>query len=226
MGGTVKISIRTEDKIYNLDAYTSFIKYVALDVALLKKDKKRILDIVKEAEGYYDFKHEEQLLSPDGYGLVYIDLVKDVIISNQGYTSLEYISSFSLRRFDQKDLESMAENKISKNEEIQQIIDLYFEGLIPKTFDYYNYEKNKEESYTFKASNLKEFLLECKNIKKFTNDLNIPVNLPSNYKLYEMDSYDIEDYKKIKKQISDLGVEFSKEEEFDWENWFEYINED
>ena len=136
-GGTVKISIRTEDKIYNLDAYTSFIKYVALDVALLKKDKKRILDIIKEAEDLYDFKHEEQLLSPKGYGLVYIDLVKDVIISNQGYTSLEYISSFSLRRFDQEDLELMAENKTSKNEEIQQIIDLYFEGYltVPNIFN-------------------------------------------------------------------------------------------
>ena len=61
------------------DTEKKSMEYVALDVALLKKDKKRILDIIKEAEDLYDFKHEEELLSPSGYGLVYIDLVKDVM---------------------------------------------------------------------------------------------------------------------------------------------------
>lgn len=224
MGGTVKISIRTEDKIYNLEAYTSFIKYVTLDIRLLKKDKKRILEIVKEAENLYNFKHEEQSLSPKGYGLVYIDLVKDFIISNQSYTRIKYISSFWLHRFNKEDLEFIAEKKYSKNEEIQKIIDLYFEGFIPKTFEYYDYEENKKENYTFKANNLKEFLLEFKGISKFINDLNIPVNLTENYTLYEIDSSDVEDYKKIKKQISDLGVEFSKEEEFAWIDWYEDIS--
>lgn len=224
MGGTVKISIRTEDKIYNLEAYTSFIKYVTLDIRLLKKDKKRILEIVKEAENLYNFKHEEQSLSPEGYGLVYIDLVKDFIISNQSYTRIKYISSFWLCRSNKEDLEFIAEKKYSKNEEIQKIIDLYFEGFIPKTFEYYDYEENKKENYTFKANNLKEFLLEFKDINKFINDLNIPVNLPENYTLYEIDSSDVEDYKKIKKQISDLGVEFSKEEEFAWIDWYEDIS--
>lgn len=166
------------------------------------------------------------MLVPDGYGLVYIDLVKNVIISNQGYTSMKYISSFALHRIKKNDLELMAENKKSKNEDIQQIIDLYLEGWIPKTYTYYNYQKGKEESYTFKANNLKEFLLECQNISKITGDLNIPVNLPENYTLYEMDSYDVEDYKKIKKQIEDLGVVFSKKEEFAWIDWYNYINED
>ena len=226
MGGTVKLCIRdTNSKIHNLKVYTNFLSYAVLHSDILLCKQEGVDYIVQKAINIYGEEDCNSTLSPEGYGLVYLDLLKKVVISNQGYTNLKSLSCMNISRFSNKELSYFAENNRSHNEWVQQFIELYNNNLIKKKSKYYLFENDKlvDKEYTFTSTNLEEFLIEIKNYRQLTDEFSIPVKIDKLFKFYNFDDYELDTYRKIKKQIRKLGIEYTKEDEFAWIDWLQYL---
>lgn len=223
MGGYVKLCIRdTEDKLHKMEVYTSFLTYAVLDHEILLKKQEGVDRLVKQANSIYNENNDVFTSAPVDYGLVYVDLIKSVVISNQSYDYLKNLSSLSISRFSECELRYFAKHG-SNNDFVNQFINLYNNNFINDSVTLYNFDKEEQVEYFFKADNLSDFLVELKYLQSEHNCLSIPVKITEHYEYYNHNTFDINCYKQIKKQIRSLGVVFTKEDEFEWLEWFERI---
>jgi hypothetical protein len=227
MGGSIKLSVRdTDNNIHNLSVYTSFLSHFILDAGVILKKKDRVNELIKEAIDIYNH-NEENTLSPEGYGLVYVDLIENIIISNQSYTSLLSLSTSIFHRIEEEFVDTIKNDK-TKNDDLNQIIKLYKNNLLNLynlSFNYYDSKTKKYLDYQINATNLKDFLKECIKTTKDLSSMSIPVNIEKYFKFYNYDSYDKKDYKEIKNTIKKSGVKFTKKDQFAWIDWFTALEE-
>lgn len=121
MGGTVAVTLREENGTeHRMARWTNPLPPTIVNLRMIKKDPAHIRTYLARWEGMVDdwnenkskFKEDDdstwdifkfpmtpcyvpdgRILAPIGYGLVVIDLMKNKILSMQGYSNLETISS-------------------------------------------------------------------------------------------------------------------------------------
>ncbi|MBS3146067.1 hypothetical protein J4471_00020 [Candidatus Woesearchaeota archaeon] len=170
-------------------------------------------------------------LAPQGYGLVVVDMQKDIVLDFQGYTSLDTIHGVSIA----SDMSSVAPGlhefviggqqtkKLSKkafylkNDFLNSVRfrELFEAGRITKAIMDIRYP-DKLISLNGKSLNDTIDLLE-NDVEKF---LQFPINM-SPYEVIKYKEHNSKEAQRMQVKIKELGFTLSDEEESMWDEWIE-----
>lgn len=124
MGGSIAVTLREPDGTeHRMCRWTNILPWMCLSVGTFKKSRRHIREILKQWEdmgkdweankdtGKFKYRmtpcyHPFNLLAPDDYGLVVLDMKSNVILTMQNYTGLTTLTvpaheSIDPDRFDQ-----------------------------------------------------------------------------------------------------------------------------
>lgn len=88
MGGAVRVIVKQDDVIHKHTRHTNALPDFVKSDKFIECDKKYMNDYLNVKS---DYSSDKDTFSPDGYGLVVLDMDSKTIISSQGYCSFEYI---------------------------------------------------------------------------------------------------------------------------------------
>ncbi len=253
MGGSVAITLRTPDnKVYKMSRWTNIMPYFINNARLFLKQQKHIDDFLyqynlmkKDWEnnkdtGNFDFNMTDVYfpssgLAPEGYGLVVIDMVNDVILSSQGYCSFERVHLFEIKNLIERFLYNNTDkttdeaidyflNRKEDPEEganvLQVIKELYDNNFIVNVskrslrgkVKYHDLNEFKDFNSFIKYT-LKGRILE--------KELNI-----KGFNVENFEEYNKEDGIKMKERIVELGFKLDKQDLEQWDDFFKEIDEE
>lgn len=233
MGGSVTMIIReSEDKVHKMVRWTNSFPHFIKHPKFLSKDKTHLNEYLvhwnEMSEDYEEnkktgnFKYnmtdvyipDSGHIAPVEYGIVFIDFVKNKIISCQGYSSINKIPMSSVltayRQRSQKDWEDT----------LFGIRDLYDANLLSlKTYD----ESKSLSSLNKALSNKKLSFLDKIEIVKKDMDTALGCYFEMDLSPFEViDNYDdLKGFKKTYKEIKEL-ITLTKEDE---KRWKKYLKE-
>jgi hypothetical protein len=227
MGGHINITVREKSgEIHKLEKHTSEIMPFLCDYKFLSENEEHVKKFIQD-DNEYDYYIS---CAPQGYGLIFIDLLEKNIVSSQEYCGFQYIYVSDIINF------------INPLEDVgTQIKDLYNvkndsnylspykpsieDTIIPKLKELFDNDCLK---YIINRNDKKEKIEEKdfnSFVKKIIENPTIwKVSLKDcgfTYKEYDTDS--IEDQIKMKNDIKNRGVEFNSTEEEDWDNAIQEI---
>jgi hypothetical protein len=248
MGGTVAITLRTPDKkVYKMSRWTNIMPHFINNARLFLKQQGHIDDflyqynLMKEdweknkSSGNFDFNFPSSGLAPEGYGLVVVDMVNDVILSSQGYCSFERLHLFEvqnlIQRFLHNDQNKTTEEAINyflnRKEDpeegpnvIQVIKELYYNNFITSVSEWSLRGKIKHHSLDeFKDFN--SFIKYALKGKILEKELNI-----KGFNVENFEEYDKEDGIKMRDRIIELGFVLDEKDLKQWDDFLKEIDEE
>lgn len=174
-------------------------------------------------------------LAPEGYGLVVVDMVNDVILSSQGYCSFERLHLFEVKNLIDRFLHN------NKNVSTDEAIDYFLnkkedpeEGpnvlqVIKELYDNNFIINISERALRGKVKHLdlmkfKDFKSLIKYVLKgsiLEKELNI-----KGFDVENFEEYNKEDGLKMKNRIKELGFELDEKDLKQWDNFFKEIDEE
>ena len=252
MGGTVAITLRTPDnKVYKMSRWTNIMPHFINNARLFLKQQGHIDDflyqynLMKEdweknkLSGNFDFNMTDVYfpssgLAPEGYGLVVVDMVNDIILSSQGYCSFERLHLFEVKNLIDRFLHN------NKNVSTDEAIDYFLnkkedseEGpnvlqVIKELYDNNFIINISERALRGKVKHLdlmkfKDFKSLIKYVLKgsiLEKELNI-----KGFDVENFEEYNKEDGLKMKNRIKELGFELDEKDLKQWDDFFKEIDE-
>lgn len=238
MGGTVAITVRKPDgQEFRMMRWTNALPHFVVNTRLLSKEEEHINDYIKtwqEMKQDYENKqrqlpmsdvyvpYDNKCLYPCGYGLVVVDMVNDVILSLQGYTSLDtfYFARFSNALHEDK----MNDNTLSDPKESDTYrLKCFFDEKRILGINRWD-EKNQRiviDKFKIKFDTLTKNIVKYE--KKYLHNCFILDMKPFTVKKFEENSIGVEE---LKKEVLNLGFNLSKEEEIEWEDFKKRFEEE
>ncbi len=223
MGGSVAVTLREPSgQEHRMCRWTNSLPWFVNNVKLLRKDSnhlKRYLETWKFMRDDYlkhkkDGKFEQGMsdvygphpfLAPHDYGLVVVDMQKDIILSNQDYTGFgtTHLFGSDIEDFDLSDDEPKA----------VRVKEFLESGKI-KGAEFYN-RKSKQISrlpVPQSLDGLREQLKVNEGEVKYILDM-------APFRVFEYRAHDPEQAVEMRKKIRDLGFIISDEENKLWDGW-------
>lgn len=249
MGGSVKVVIRFKDgKVKCQTRHTNALPYWFNKRYDFFTEPEKVCKeyISKNKEsGYYSSGATN---APDGYGIVVIDLLKNEIISCQGYTSFQTVHSAGFAmdlRIDEsfdsklKDSEVPFIKVINEKEQVpKEFRD--FMGRTPEEFKkdalsmykmiinnkavLYNLKKNKEEVFKSLGTRIagdKLWLTILKCLKTRKSSYHYTFLLKRKQKVFSYDDSE-SGFNKVFNRMKKNGFKFSKKALKEWQEYFEW----
>lgn len=248
MGGTIALTLRTpKNKEYRMNRWTNILPDAITNYWLTQKHPEHINHIMRswrqmrtdynknKSTGKFENNmtgvyFPSQGLVPVGYGLVVVDMVNSVILSNQGYTSIGRIYS-DYYMF--KDIIEMYGNVDKAVEELQRQVKRnkpnYDESKI-LTFatlhehgrirEYLKWDRvhNKPETIDISNMPLKDIFTACLDRDgMFSDGMGFPIDLSP----FTVEKFDASksSYMEMKARVLDLGFKLTVKEEAAWDRF-------
>lgn len=220
MGGTLTVVIREEDGTTHAQhRWTNNLSYFVQDLKLMNKDKDYVRFYINSCE-----KEDRDVgISPCEYGIVVIDLLKNHILSLQGYTDLGVIFSTSIK------LELSGKANIIQNPDgtysysIRRDLDWDSGHRAAKLLDFFRNQRVKlyqpldASEENCETSNLSEeefkLLIDKFEYGNFILDLS-----PFTYIAYNENKLGLNS---LREKLKELGFNLTEEEEIEWDSFYE-----
>jgi hypothetical protein len=233
MGGTVAVTLRDVDGTeYRMSRWTNSMPWGICNAKMFQKDPQHIANYVKQwlemkadheankDTGEFEFNmtdcyHPSPGLCPDGYGLVVVDLMNDVILDMQGYSSFDYISVASVSL-------SISGNIIGEDEddnEVTRLKDLWDAGYVKgwvtnKSFKLFQ-EGKAEHSWEEIPFDFDGLIKAIGSHDGMRHAHTIVIEGPFKYEKFE--EYNLDALKAMRDRVKELGFVLNEQEEKYWE---------
>lgn len=248
MGGSISMTIRMPNgTVHKMLRWTNILPWALTNLSLINKDPAHLTAIMESwlemRDDYEQNKSTGQFklnmtdvyfpdsgLAPDGYGLVVVDLVKNVILTSQGYT---WIGGIYWRHT----FKEFWEGLVNLCEPVKEL-NVFLATTKPIDYDDALVfaalaQAGRVKKFSKYDSKLKEFsdtllegvsLAELMTSEKFSHGRGFTIDMsPLIVENFEETSAG---FTHLKKRILDLGFEISAEEEETWSEWIKNLRAD
>jgi len=229
MGGSIAFILRENDGTeHRMCRWTNIISWAVTNMGIVNKDRSHVGDVLKQwlemKDDYEKNKHTGKFehdmtdvyiphsgkLVPIDYGIIVVDMMKDVIISCQGYAapgvfhqsaiSYECLRSDDYDAASDKDSDTFRLKQFCDNNRIKKV----FRRITRNKVEHYDKTDFKSVFALFRSSNF--------------NFWHAEVDLSP----FKLEKYDESDFGKVRLRLKQLGFQLTSEEEKEWD---EYIKE-
>jgi len=229
MGGTVAVTLRKPDGTeYRMSRWTNSMPWGITNLKLLQHNMTHVdayleqwLGMKEDYEknkdsGEFEFDMTDCYfpsagLAPDGYGLVVVDMVNNVILDMQGYTSFDSICAASVGL----DVPHNMDDEDSSYQCFKALLEAgHVTGMMTRdSFDAAT-DKADGNRYIPVDMTMDEIVAEITGDKRDIFDFKIDLK-PFTYERFE--EYEPTELIRYRKRLRELGFKFTREEKASWD---------